>query len=266
MSLADFFLYHPSRGLARNPREVGLIYENAWLTAEDGVRLHGWFVPAAAAAGAAPTLLWFHGNAGNIDDRLETLALLHQRLGMSILLFDYRGYGQSAGSPSEEGLYRDARAALAYLRRHPRVRPEWIVYLGQSLGSALAVELATREVPHGLILEAPFASVRAMGKTLFPFLPVSLLVGDQFNSLERISHVQAPLLILHGDRDEVVPFAQGEALFRAANEPKTFLRIPGGGHNDLPLAGGAAYLEGWERFLRGLDRTAHPPAPGRRAS
>ncbi len=267
MSLADLFLYHPSRGLARTPGEVGLVYEDAWFTAEDGVRLHGWFVPAAASASAAPTLLWLHGNAGNVGDRLEPLSLLHQRLGLACLLFDYRGYGQSESSPSEEGLYRDARAALAYLRRHPGVRPDRIVYLGQSLGSAVAVELASREAPQGLILEAPFTSVRGLGKFLFPYLPVNLLVRNQFDSLGRISRVRAPLLVLHGARDEVVPFLQGEALFLAANEPKAFVRIPEGGHNDLPLAGGAVYFGAWERFLHGLDRTAHPPAgTGRRAS
>ena len=261
MTLADFFLYHPSPEITRTPGELGLPFEDTWFTAEDGVRLHGWFVPAPAPAATTDTatLLWFHGNAGNIGDRLETLELLHRRFRLHILLFDYRGYGLSEGRPSEEGLYRDASAALAYLRRHPRVRPEGIVFFGQSLGSAVAVELATRETPRGLILEAPFTSVRAMGKAVFPFLPISLLVGDQFNSLERIPRVRAPLLILHGDRDEVVPFQQGEALYRAANEPKTFLRIPGAGHNDLVDSGAAAYLGAWSRFLDGLGDPAVPP-------
>jgi hypothetical protein len=261
MTLADFFLYHPSQGLTRTPGELGLAFEEAWFTAEDGVRLHGWFVaaPERAPASAATTLLWFHGNAGNIGDRLEILMLLHRRFRLHILLFDYRGYGQSEGKPSEEGLYRDARAALAHLRRHSRVQPDRIVYFGQSLGGAVAVELATRESPTGLILEAPFASVRAMGKTVLPFLPISLLVGDQFNSLERIAHVRAPLLILHGDRDEVVPFAQGQDLYRAANQPKTFLRIPGAGHNDLMDSGAAACLEAWHRFLEGLGNPAVSP-------
>ncbi len=258
MTLADFFLYHPSGELIAAPGDLGLLYEEAQFTAEDGVGLHGWFVPAPVPG--ATTLLWLHGNAGNISHRVETLLPLRRRLGLHVFLFDYRGYGRSEGRPSEEGLYRDARAALAYVQRHPLVRPDRIVFFGQSLGSAVAVELATREAPHGLILEAPFASVRAMGKVMFPFLPVSLLVGNQFDALGRIARVQAPLLVLHGDRDEVVPFEQGQALFQAANEPKTFARIPGAGHSDTLEVGGAPYLEAWGRFLRGLDR---PPPPAR---
>lgn len=254
VSLADLFLYHPIRELAGTPGDLGLAYEDARFAAEDGVRLHGWFVPAPAAPA---TLLWFHGNAGNIGHRLENIYLLHHHLGTHVFIFDYRGYGVSGGRPTEEGLYRDARAALAHLRRHPRVRPDRIIFFGRSLGAAVAVELATRERPHGLILESPFLSLRAMGKALFPFLPVNLLVGNRYDSLSRIREIRAPLLILHGDRDEVVPFGQGRALFEAANEPKAFVRLPGAGHNDTYLLGGSAYLEAWARFLRGLT-----PPPG----
>ncbi len=248
VTLADFFLYHPHRDLIGAPASLGLPYEDAWFAAEDGVRLHGWFVPAPDAT---LTLLFFHGNAGNISHWLETVGLLRRRLGVPFFLFDYRGYGRSEGRPSEEGLYRDARAALAHLRRHPAVRPDRIVFFGQSLGSAVAVELATREPPAGLILESPFTSVRAMGKAMFPFLPVSLLVGNQFDSLSRIPRIRVPLLVLHGDRDEVVPVSQGRALFEAATEPKTFFAIPGAGHNDIPIAGGPAYLDALARFLAG---------------
>ena len=172
--------------------------QEVFIQASDGTRLHAWH---AKAPGAASLVLYFGGNAEEVSWMLEGLG---ETPGVSWLLVDYRGYGLSEGRPSEEGLYRDASAALAYLRRHPRVRPEGIVFFGQSLGSAVAVELATRETPRGLILEAPFTSVRAMGKAVFPFLPISLLVGNQFDSLGRISRVRAPLLILHGDRDEVV--------------------------------------------------------------
>jgi len=256
VTLADFFLYHPDRVLVATPRDAGLPYQEAWFAAEDGVRLHGWFLPAP---GAGVTLLWLHGNGGNISYLLEDAHLLRGRLGAHMFIFDYRGYGQSGGRPSEEGLYRDARAALAAARRNPQVRPDRIVFFGRSLGAALAVELATREKPLGLILESPFASVRAMGKFMFPLLPVNLLVGNQFDSLGRIPQVRAPLLIAHGDRDEVVPFAQGQALFRAANEPKTFLPIPGAGHHDIYAVGGELYLDAWARFLGGLEPFAPPP-------
>ena len=259
VTLADHFLYHPNRDLIGTPASLGLAYEDAWFAAEDGVRLHGWFVPAPDATA---TLLFFHGNAGNISYWLETIRLLRRRLGIHIFLFDYRGYGRSDGRPSEEGLYRDARAALAYLRRHPLVRPDRTVFFGSSLGSAVAVELATQEPPAGLVLESPFTSVRAMGKATFPFLPVSLLVGNQFDSLSRITRIHVPLLVLHGDRDEVIPLTQGRALFEAANEPKTFFAVAGASHNDISVVGGAAYLDAWARFLEGLDRPA-PPSPGR---
>ncbi len=257
VTVADFFLYHPSRELVGTPRSLGLAYEDAWFTAEDGARLHGWFVPAPAAPA---TLIWFHGNAGNISHRLDNIGLLHRRLGIHIFIFDYRGYGQSDGRPSEAGLYRDARAALATLRRHPQVRPDRIVFFGRSLGAAVAVDLATQEPPLGLILESPFLSVRAMGKAVFPLLPVDLLVGNQYDSLPRVARVRVPLLVLHGDRDEVVPFSQGRALFEAANEPKTFFTIAGAGHNDTYVVGGAAYLDAWARFLEGLELPPRPPA------
>ena len=250
---ADMFLYHPERALEGTPALLGLPYEDVWFAAEDAVRLHGWFVPAPEAA--ATTLLWFHGNAGNISHRLDLMRLLRERLPVHLFLFDYRGYGRSGGRPSEEGLYRDARAALDALRRHHPARPEGIVYFGQSLGSAVAVELATRERPGGLVLEAPFTSVRDMGRATFPFLPVNLLVRNLFDSLGRIGRARAPLLILHGDRDEVVPYEQGRRLFAAAGEPKTFHAVRGAGHNDLALVGGAPYFEAWSRFLARLGRS-----------
>jgi hypothetical protein len=251
VSLANFFVYFPDRGHEGIPAQLGLPAEDIWFVAEDGVRLHGWFVPAPGAAEV--TLLWFHGNAGNISHRLDHLRRLRDRLTVHICIVDYRGYGRSEGRPSEAGLYRDARAALAGVRRDPRVRPDRIVYFGQSLGTAVAVELAIHETPLGLVLESPFTSLRAMGRVVYPWLPVNLLVGNQFDSLSRIPQARAPLLILHGDRDEVVPFAQGRQLFEAAAGPKFFHAIRGAGHNDTYLVGGPPYLDAWHAFLKRLD-------------
>ncbi len=253
------FIYFPTRGLHATPAQWGLAYEDAAFRAADGVRLHGWFVPAP---GGGPTLLWAHGNGGNIADRLPIIRLLHHRLGVPLLIFDYRGYGQSEGSPSEAGTYRDADAALAYLRDRPGVDRSRIVYYGESLGSAVVTDLAVREPPAGLILEAPFTSIRDMARTHYPFLPIWNLLRTKYDSLGKIGRVRAPLLVLHGDRDAIVPDAQGRRLFEAANPPKEFVPLPGAGHNDMWFVGGGeAALQAWSRFLASLP--APPPAVSR---
>jgi fermentation-respiration switch protein FrsA (DUF1100 family) len=244
----DLFIYFPSRGSAGTPAERGLPYEDVELTAADGVRLHGWFVP-----GREPlTLLWFHGNAGHIGHRLEHLALMHQRLGVSVFMHGYRGYGRSEGRPSEAGFYRDADASLAYLRARPDVGPDGVVLYGQSLGSAVAVELASRERVRGLILEAPFASIPAMARAVYPFLSVWPFLRTRYDSLSRIGDVEAPVLILHSEKDEIVPYQQGRDLYAAAREPKRFHTIVGAGHNDAFYRGGQGYWQALEGFLAEL--------------
>lgn len=248
----EAFIYFPSRGDVGTPADRGLDYQEAYLTAEDGVRLHGWLVP-----GRGPlTLLWLHGNAGHIGHRLEQLALIRERLGVGVFLLDYRGYGRSEGRPSEDGTYRDASAALTYLQAQPGVDAAGIVLYGQSLGGAVAVELATRERVRGLILEAPFASVPAMARAVYPFLPVGPFLRNRYDSLARIGSVGAPVLILHSERDEVVPYEQGRALFAAAAEPKRFHTIVGAGHNDAYYRGGSGYWQALQEFLATLEAPA----------
>lgn len=254
-SVERVFIFFPSRGLHATPAQWGLRYEDADLRASDGVRLHGWFVPAP---GGGPTLLWAHGNAGTIADRLPIIQLLHERLQIPLLIFDYRGYGRSEGRPSEEGTYRDADAALAYLRGRPDVDGRRILYYGESLGAAVVLDLATRERPAGLILEAPFTSIRDMARTHYPFLPVWNLLRTKYDSLGKIDRVQVPLLHLHGDRDRIVPIAQGRRLFEAANSPKEFVMIAGADHNDAWTVGRETILQAWARFLAGLPL---PPGP-----
>lgn len=244
------FIYFPERDLVADPDQVGLSFEEVYFVASDGVRLHGWFTPGRQDV----TWLWFHGNAGNISHRLDNLKLLHDELGVSIFLFDYRGYGRSQGTPSEEGTYRDAEAALAYLRTRRDVDPERIVYFGRSLGAAVAVELATCEPPLGLILESPFPSIQALARHHYPFLPIGPLLRTKYDSSAKIDKVKAPLLVLHGDSDEIVPLKAGRSLFEAAREPKRFHVIPGAGHNDTYLVGGEEYLQALRRFLDGLRR------------
>ncbi|MBI3457738.1 MAG: alpha/beta hydrolase [Candidatus Rokubacteria bacterium] len=236
-------IYYPTRRLEATPADYGLAFEDVRVTAEDGVHLHGWYVPGARSV----ALLWSHGNAGNISHRLENLHRLHRRLGVAVLLFDYRGYGQSEGTPSEPGTYRDARAFRAWLRRREATDAKRIVYFGRSLGAAVAAALAVDDPPAALILETPFTSVRAMANATLP--GAGYLLRTRYDTLARIAEVRVPVLVLHGDADEVVPFRQGRAVFEAAREPKVFFTITGARHNDTYLVGGAAYWEAWERFL-----------------
>ncbi len=252
--LEEQFIYFPLRALVGTPADIGLAYHDATFETTDGVRLHGWFVPGRGSV----TLLWLHGNAGNVSHRLDHLLLLHERLGVHVFIIDYRGYGRSEGQPSEEGTYRDATAALTYLRQLPGVDPERVVLYGQSLGSAVAAELARREPVRGVILEAPFASIAAMARVAFPFLPLGPLLRTRYDTLAAVREIDAPLLVLHSPTDEVVPYAQGEAVYAAAREPKWFHAIGGrAGHNDAYLRGGAAY---WQALADFLARLGSPGA------
>ena len=236
-------IYYPVRRLEATPRDYGLAYRDVRLTADDGVHLHGWHVPGRRPV----TLLWCHGNAGNISHRLHNLRLIHDRLGLGVLIFDYRGYGESAGTPSEIGTYRDARAFRAWLRQDDAARATDIVYFGRSLGAAVAAYLAAEDPPFALILETPFTSVPAMANRTLP--GAGYLFRTRYDTLGRMATLRVPLLVLHGDQDEVVPFEHGRAVFERAPEPKTFVRIPGAHHNDTYLVGGDPYWEAWERFL-----------------
>lgn len=213
----------------------------------DGERLHGWFFPREGAAGA---VLVCHGNAGSIEDRLG-LARAFLDLGWAVLLFDYRGYGRSTGTPSEDGTYRDAEAAHEHLAHVEGFAPERIVLHGESLGAAVALELALRRPSAGLIVESAFTSIPDMAAALYPFLPARRLARIRYDNRAKVARLGVPLLVVHSPADEIVPFAHGERLFAAAHEPKRFLRT-GGGHND----GGFVLRAEWRaevgRFLEGL--------------
>ena len=240
-------LFVPSGRLLEDPSTIGLAYEDVHLETEDGVRIHGWWVPRE---GAEVTVLWLHGNAGNISHRLERLAAFHE-LGVQNLLIDYRGYGRSEGRPSERGLYRDASAGLRHLREARGVPDERIVIFGKSLGGAVAVELASRERVGGVIVESSFTSVPDMAKRQFPFLPTEWLVRNRFDSLSRIAQVHSPILVIHGDRDGIVPYEMGRRLFEAATAPKDFYAVPGADHNDVLYRGGDRYRARLREFFEG---------------
>lgn len=226
------FIYFPARELTTTPADAGVDFVDVNFSAEDGVRLHGWWVPGRATN---TTLLWFHGNAGNLSDRVALLELLHDELGVGVFMFDYRGYGRSEGKPSEAGLYADARAAFEATQMHAGVRADEVVVFGQSLGAAVAVELATAHPVRGVVLEAAFTSIPDMARHHYAFLPVRPFLKTRFDSEARIAHIDAPLLMIHGADDDIVPLDMGRELFAAAAEPKEFSLVEGAGHNDVYL-------------------------------
>ena len=222
-------VYFPQMGreIEATPLAYGLAFEQITVVTDDSERLAAWWVPSEPAAG---TVLIFHGNAGNISHRLDYLRMFN-RLGYASLIVDYRGFGQSTGSPSEEGTYRDAEAAWDWLTETQGVAPGDIVLLGESLGGAVAAWLAARVEPRGLVLASTFTSVPELGAQVYPFLPVRLISRFSYNTREAVKAVKAPILIAHSRDDDIIPFAHGKALFEAAREPKRFLEMHGG-HND----------------------------------
>ena len=242
------FIYYPSREMTATPDQLGLRFDDVWLTTADGVRINGWFVPAST--NAQITVLFCHGNAGNIADRFEKLAILHE-LGVNVFLFDYRGYGRSEGKPNEQGTYRDAQAAYDYLTRTMNREPRAIVVYGESLGSAVAVNLATKMPVAGVIIEEPFTSAADVGRKMFPYLPVSLLVRNKYDTLSKIARINAPLLIVHSRDDEFFPMSHAERLLASAQEPKRLVELRGG-HNDAFVVSGEAYRAALKGFLSQL--------------
>jgi fermentation-respiration switch protein FrsA (DUF1100 family) len=213
------------------------------LDTEDGIRLGAWYFPGRGGA-----VLVCNGNGCDRSMRVE-LAVALNRMGLSVLLFDYRGYGGNPGRPSEEGLAADARAAQAWLAAQPEVDSDRIAYLGESLGAAVAVGLAVQRPPAALVLRSPFTSLADVGDVHYPWLPIRRLLLDRYPSIERIPSVHAPLLVIAGDRDDIVPLSLSRLLYDAAVEPKRFVLVPGAGHNDPELLDGGLMLDEIERFL-----------------
>jgi hypothetical protein len=243
-------IYFPARALDMEPAALGLRHEELQLVAEDGVRLHGWFLPVP---GARRVVLVCHGNAGNISHRLERALLMQRELGVSVLLFDYRGYGRSEGTPDEAGTYADARAAHRWAVDSARVEPRDLLLFGESLGAAVATQLALERPAGALVLESAFTSIPDMALAAYPFLPpVGGLIRTRYETLGKLPKLSLPLLVLHGERDEIVPLSQGRRLFEAAGEPKRLFVIPGAGHNDTYAAGGEAYWRVLREFLGSL--------------
>ena len=237
-------LFFPARTLAAEPADFELRAEELTITTEDGVTLHGWWI----AGSGDRVLIWYHGNAGNIADRLPNARWFVEQLGVSVVLVDYRGYGRSAGTPDEAGVYRDGLAIYdAAVARGVAARD--IVLFGRSLGGAVATEVALRRPAGALVLEAAFRSARAMARVHYWFVP-SALVRTRLDNESKIGRVTVPTLFLHGDRDRIVPLDHSRRLFERAANPAHFHVVEGGGHNDTYLVGGALYADVWRAFLR----------------
>ena len=247
------FVFFPVAEVLCTPNDVNLQYEDVRIQTSDGLELRGWFVPGEPETASGPdsnvTWLWLHGNGGNIGHRIGELALAHHRTGANIFIFDYRGYGESDGTASEQGTYLDSRAAIEYLASRPDVDPDRIVYLGHSLGAAVALELALTRPPMAMVLVSPFASVRDMANLPLPFPPVGWLVRNHYDSISRIRQINVPILVLHGDQDGTVPISQGRKLYDAANQPKRLQTLEGAAHNDTYEVAGEQYWGAIESFL-----------------
>lgn len=239
-------IYYPEIGrtVSATPGDVGLAYEDIEFPTADGETLHGWLIPAPDAAG---TVLLFHGNAGNISHRLDYL-LMFYRLGYSTFIFDYRGYGQSSGNPSESGTYLDAEAAWRYLAGERRADPRRIVLFGESLGGAVAAWLAAHENPGLLVIASVFTSIPDMAAKLYPYLPGRLLSQFEYNTLAYLQDVTCPVFVAHSPEDDIVPFEQGRALYQAAPEPKRLLELQGG-HNDGFIFMQEDWVKSLEEFI-----------------
>ncbi len=238
------FIYFPDREIVSNPHNIDLAYDAVTFKSTDGVELFGWFVPAERERAV---ILFCHGNAGNISDRLQYIKMLNS-MQFSVFIFDYRGFGKSHGSPTEEGTYIDTRSAWDYLTQTRGVDPGDIVLFGESLGGALAARLASETHPAALILQATFTSIPDMAAHLYPVFPARWLSRYHYDTLEYLRRVTVPVLIAHSKDDEIVPYSQGLELYHAAREPKQFLDLKGDHNNAYELTG-EAYSAGIAGFL-----------------
>ena len=244
-----YFPNTPGRKLVATPENIGLHYQNVEFVTDDKISLHGWFIPNKTAKA---TVLFFHGNAGNISHRLDSIEIFH-RLGLNVFIFDYRGYGQSEGKVSEKGTYQDAEAAWNYLLNRQGISEKQIIIFGRSLGASIASWLASKHRPAALIIESGFTSVASMGQRIYPFLPVRWLTHFKYDTKKYVKNISCPVMIAHSRDDEIIPYAEGREIFQATPEPKHFLEMRGG-HNDGFIVSGSTYIEGLRVFINGTLR------------
>jgi fermentation-respiration switch protein FrsA (DUF1100 family) len=254
------FVYYPVREISCTPADIGLNFESVDFTSTDGLKLNGWYVPAP---NSRFTLLFCHGNAGNIMHRLDSINTFYN-LGLSCFIFDYRGYGRSRGKPSEQGTYLDADAAYKWLTEKKKIPPDEIIIFGRSLGGCIAAHLARTAKPKALAIESTFTSYVDMGRKFYPYMPVRWFARFSYSAVGYIRDVHCPVMIVHSANDEIVPFEFGRKLYQEANEPKRFAEIFGS-HNDGFIISGDAYTRAWAEWLEFLSeyqaKTSAQPAP-----
>jgi uncharacterized protein len=240
-------IYFPDRDVP-SPAVTGLTgVEAVRIPAADGVTLQAWFLPSRSQQ-PSPAVIVFNGNAGNRAYRSSLASALREQ-GLSVLLFDYRGFGDSDGTPTERGLHEDARAVRGYVAGRSDVRADRLVYFGESLGTAVAVRLAVEQPPGGVVLRSPFTSLVDLGRLHYPILPVRWLLRDRFSSIDAIGSVRSPVLIVAGDRDRIVPLEQSRELFERTPEPRELVVVQGADHNDAALLEGRELMDAVRRFI-----------------
>lgn len=237
-------IYMPHREIVITPAQIGLAYEEIYLKSSDETELSAWFIPAE---NSRAVILFCHGNAGNISHRLESIQLFNH-LGLSVFIFDYRGYGLSDGKPSEQGTYLDSEAAWQYLVEIKQIDPSEIIIFGRSLGGSVAARLASHYMPLALIVESSFTSINDIGAKIYPIFPIKLISRFDYNTIDYIQNSKCPVLIVHSRDDEMMPFDHGQRLYKSAKEPKEFLEISGT-HNDGFLTSGKLYRDGIDSFI-----------------
>ena len=249
MIFEESFIFFPTRyNGGPQWRPPGLAFEDVFFTADDGTRLHAWYLPHD---NPRAVILFAHGNAGNLADRAPVVEYLRHKLRSSVMIFDYRGYGRSEGTPDEQGVLADARAARRELARRAGVDESDVVLLGRSIGGAVMVDLAAEDGARGLVLQSTFSSMPELAAYHYPWLPVRTFMRTRLESIDKISRYHGPLLQSHGDADNIIPDQFGRRLFEAANEPKQFFVLPGGNHNDPDPP---EYLEALDRFIGELGK------------
>lgn len=242
-------IFFPSKYMSIDPANAGFEYENVYFNTSDGKKIHGWYFPNKENKRGL-TVLFCHGNAGNIEHRLEKITMLHD-IGLNVFIFDYRGYGKSAGSPDEEGVYKDADGAYLYLKEKREISAAKIILYGESIGGAVAVDLAKREKVGSLITEGAFTSIKDMTRIVYPFLP-HFILSTRFDTLSKIGFVKCPKLIIHSQDDEIVPVSMAAKLFNVSKDPKLFVKIRGG-HNTAFSDSKKTYKESIGYFIAGLS-------------
>jgi hypothetical protein len=247
--------FAPGREIETEPHQVGLACEDIFINVSENERIHAWYFPATSTEPTSKTVLFCHGNAGNISHRLTTAQLLLE-LGVNVLMVEYRGYGRSDGEPSETNMYADAQAAYDWLLDQKQLIPDNIFLFGRSLGGAVAVEIGVANKCGGVIVESSFTSIVDMGKRIYPYLPVSLLARYKFDSISKIGRVRCKVLVTHSPDDEMIPYEMGRRLFDAAPDERTFVVLTGG-HNDQSYFGNAKYRNGLQDFF-GITGTSTP--------